>query len=154
MNTRYMWAKPWNCDITAIFFKACKHQINSVVRQITTLLKIFCIYLFILANINNIYSQRHLVVIFYYFFLQNDRYFQCWWKIIIWIFLLSLRVLGDHGKVCFDAMQRKQKNVLNVWFILRFKCRDVCNVAYITKKCNLFYYEKFLVNTLNIFLLK
>ena len=39
-------------------------------------------------------------------------------------------------------------------FILRFKCRDVCNVAYITKKCNLFYYEIFLVNILNIFLLK
>ena len=69
--------KPWNCDITAIFFKPCKHKINSVVRQITTLLKIFCMNLFILANINNIYSQRHLVVIFYYFFLQNDRYFQC-----------------------------------------------------------------------------
>ena len=69
-------AKPWNCDITAIFFKACKNKINSVVRQITTLLKFFCMNLFILANINNIYSQRHLVVIFYYFFLQNDRYFQ------------------------------------------------------------------------------
>ena len=48
----------------------------------------------ILANINNIYSQRHLVVIFYFFFLQNDRYFQCWWKIIIWIILLSLRIPG------------------------------------------------------------
>ena len=58
-----MWAKPWNCDITAIFFKPCKHKINSVVRQITTLLKFFCMNLFILVNINNIYSQRHLVVI-------------------------------------------------------------------------------------------
>ena len=154
LNKYHTWAKPWNCDITAIFFKPCKHKINFFVRQITTLLKIFCMSLFILANINNIYSQRHLVVIFYYFFLQNDKYFQCWWKIIIWIILLSLRILGDHGKVCFDAMQRKQKNVLNVWFILRFKCRDVCNVAYITKKCNLFYYEKFSVNILNIFLLK
>ena len=45
------------------FFNPCKHKINSVVRQITTLLKIFCMNLFILANINNIYSQRHLVVI-------------------------------------------------------------------------------------------
>ena len=71
------WAKPWNCDITAIFFKPCKHKINSVVRQITTLLKIFRMNLFILADNNNIYSQRHLAVIFYYFFLQNDRYFQC-----------------------------------------------------------------------------
>ena len=69
-------------------------------------------------------------------------------------YLLSLRILGDHGKVCFDAMQRKQKNVLNVWFIPRFKCRDVCNVAHITTKCILFYYEKYLVNILNIFLLK
>ena len=136
------------------FFKACKHKINSVVRQITTLLKSFCMNLFILAYINNIYSQRHLVVIFYYFFLQNDRYFQCWWKIIIWIILLSLRILGDHGKVCFDGMQRKQKNVLKVWFIPRSECCDVCNVAYITKKCNLFYLKKYLVNILNIFLLK
>ena len=110
--------------------------------------------LFILTDINIIYSQRHLVVIFYYFFLQIDRYFQCWWKIIIWIILLSLRIVGDHGKVCFDAMLRKQKNVLNVWFIPIFKCRDVCNVAHITKKCNLFYYEEYLVNILNIFLLK
>ena len=57
------------------FFKPCKHKINSVVRQITTLLKIFCMKLFILANINNIYSQRHLVVIFYYFFPQNEKVF-------------------------------------------------------------------------------
>ena len=63
-------------------------------------------------------------------------------------------ILGDNGKVCFDAMQRKQKTVQNVWFILRFECRDVCNVGYITKKCNLFYYEKFSVNILNLFSLK
>ena len=56
--------------------------------------------------------------------------------------------------VCFNAMQIKQKNGLNICFIPKFKCRDVCNVAYVTKKCNLFYYKEYLVNILNIFLLK
>ena len=27
-------------------------------------------------------------------------------------YFLSLRILGDHGKVCFDAMQRKQRKCL------------------------------------------
>ena len=114
------------------FFKACKHKINSVVRRITTLRNFFCMNSFILTDINNIHLQRHLVVIFYYLFLQTDRCFQCWWKIIIWIILLSLRIIGEGMLWCY-AM-KTTKNVFNVWFISGFKCRDVCKVAYITKK--------------------
>ena len=64
MFSTYTWAKPWDCDITAILYKACKHKNNSVVRQITTLLKYFCMNVFILTDINNIFSLHHLVVIF------------------------------------------------------------------------------------------
>ena len=57
----------------------------------------------------------------------------------------------------YALMLCKQKNVLNIWFIPRFKCPDVCNIVYIKKKCNLFYYndhEEYLVNILNIFFIK
>ena len=98
-------------------------SVLTVVRQITTLLKILWLILFILTDIINIFLQRHLVVILNYFFYEMIG-------IIIWIILLSLRMIGDHVKVCFDAMQRKQKNV---WFMPRFRCRDVCSIAYVTK---------------------
>ena len=47
------------------FFKALKHIINPIAEQITTLLKFFRLNLFILTDIIQKFSQRHLVVIFY-----------------------------------------------------------------------------------------
>ena len=44
--------------------------------------------LFILANINNIYSQRHLVVIFYYFFLKMIGIFNVDKKLLSELFYL------------------------------------------------------------------
>ena len=70
------------------FFKAFKHKINFVARQITTLLKIFPMNLFILIDINNIYSQRHLVVIFHFFSYKMIGIFNVDEKLLFQFFYL------------------------------------------------------------------